>query len=655
MKLTAKLAYSQLKTNKSRTVWTLLGIALSTAMITAVFGFAASGDAMMKDMMGGRDYYERMYYATLYGVGAVLGAIIVFASVVVVSNAFRVSAGERMRQFGLLKSVGATKKQIAKIIMREGGFLSAIGIPIGIALGLIVHLIGIRITDYFFATINRLNETQIVLDFIIAWHAIFISIVLSSVTVWLSAWLPARKAARIAAIDAIRGAGERRGAAANSGFGRGTRGGKSVHWLFGFEGTLASKSLKRSKRNFRATVVSLTVSVTLFITVSSFGAMMETTTDIFYPEMNVTAAINFYTARERTYGDDGEVVEYKYSTIGSTLADEITDTLREYPNTAVFGAGIEAYLYEAEVPSAMMTERMENFFEEYGKHQAITVLMVLDGHNYELLCKKAGVPLGSNILVNYVRLYLEGGQAVFTPYIFDEQTLQITNKYTDEAFELTLHGSLTIQDLPAEVRHSSVGTIAVIVPKLEASMYTWFADVSNSAGFLEYAEDVLYGAVTLDELSQLQFMDIATAEEASANVGQMVMVFVYGFIALLTLIGLTNVISTISANIRSRSQEFAVLRSVGMAQVGLNRMLNLESILCSAKSLIIGVPLGVAGSLITYNAMVSPAEFSYSIPWIPIVQSILAVFVITWIVMRYSALRLRGGSIVEAIRADSGM
>ena len=123
MKLTAKLAYSQLITNKGRTIWTLLGIVLSTAMITAVFGFAASGDLMLRNEIGDNDYYASFYTTTLISMSVIFVSIIVAASVIVVSNAFRVSAGERMAQFGILKSIGATKKQIAESVVYEGFFL----------------------------------------------------------------------------------------------------------------------------------------------------------------------------------------------------------------------------------------------------------------------------------------------------------------------------------------------------------------------------------------------------------------------------------------------------------------------------------------------------------------------------------------------------
>jgi putative ABC transport system permease protein len=132
------------------------------------------------------------------------------------------------------------------------------------------------------------------------------------------------------------------------------------------------------------------------------------------------------------------------------------------------------------------------------------------------------------------------------------------------------------------------------------------------------------------------------------------MMFIYGFVAMLTLIGLTNVISTISTNVRLRSREFAVLRSIGMTHGGLYRMLNLESILCSVKSLVIGLPIGVTASYLIYHSIMASTDFPFEFPWIPIFQCIIAVFFITWIIMRYSASRLRGGNIVEAIRLESG-
>jgi putative ABC transport system permease protein len=92
-----------------------------------------------------------------------------------------------------------------------------------------------------------------------------------------------------------------------------------------------------------------------------------------------------------------------------------------------------------------------------------------------------------------------------------------------------------------------------------------------------------------------------------------------------------------------------------MTHDGLNRMLNLESILCSAKSLIVGLPLGALASYLVYQSMMQSVDFSYELPWLAVVQSVVAVFVITWVTMRYSASRLRGKNIVETIRSESGI
>jgi len=149
--------------------------------------------------------------------------------------------------------------------------------------------------------------------------------------------------------------------------------------------------------------------------------------------------------------------------------------------------------------------------------------------------------------------------------------------------------------------------------------------------------------------------DVEAELNAMQGFGRLVMIFIYGFVAMLTLIGLTNVISTISTNVRSRSREFAILRSVGMTDGGLFRMLNLESILCSAKSVLWGVPMGLAGSYLVYLALELPAEYAFEIPWLPVLQCAVVVFVITWAVMRYSASRLHKRNIIETIRLSSGM
>ena len=665
MKLTASLAYSQLKTNRRRTFWTIAGIVLSTAMITAVFGFAASADIMFKGILGESRYYNSMYNEMLLGLGAIFGTIIIVTSVIVVSNSFRISAGERIKQFGILKSVGATKRQIAHVIIYEGLLLATFSIPAGTTLGLLINFFGIQIMDVLLAAANMRNTFQINFDFVIAWQAIIISTILSFVTVWISAWIPASKAAKISAIDAIRGTGEVKINAKN------VRGGKLIGKLFGFEGTLAYKSLKRSRRNFRATVASLTVSIILFIVTGYFGVRYKETTRLYYPGVENANVAGLFMRPEKSTLDNNssETIEQKYYTLNSVLADEITQKLCQYPNTTVFGVGDDVVegdynSYKTVIPKDMLSSKMKEFLDSNGYvptrdgYSFPITLCITDSENYAKLCKLAGVPLGSNILINYARIPGDNGnrKSVFTPYIFTPETLRLTNLNGNTEVELPLDGELDIRDVPNEIAATYVGNVMVIVPRLDATRYTWFVDTADAEGFSDYANKILHESIAFEGCSE--YIDVKNFEEvpfAMRDITRLVMVFIYGFITMLTLIGLTNVISTISTNVRSRAREFAVLRSVGMTTAGLKRMLNLESILCSAKSLIIGVPLGILGSYFLYHAFSSPVELDYAIPWRPILQCVFGVTVVTWVIIRYSMSSFSCDNIIETIRSVHGL
>ncbi|MDR1003121.1 MAG: ABC transporter permease [Oscillospiraceae bacterium] len=663
MKLTQKLAYSQIKANRGRSFWTLAGIALSTVMITAVFGFAASGDVMVKELIGSNDFYLNSYRTTLFGISAVFISIIVITSVIVVSNAFRVSAGERTAQFGILKSVGATKKQIAKTIMYEGLYLCIIGIPVGIGLGLLVNLSGIQIANHFLA---RINEAEIELNFVFAWQAILLSIIVSSVMVCLSAWLPARKAANISAIDAIRKTDEVKIKAKQ------VRSNWLVGKLFGIEGELASKSLKRSGRNFRATVISLTISIMLFITVGAFGTQINTMADLFWIGIDANVGVAFNSPIQITREDESnEITDWQTDTIESSLANDITEKLREYPNTEIFGAGSDDFggftMYYTVLPKEMLTAKMQEAHApppEYAadiKAYSLSVRLVsVDAENYALLCKKAGVPVGSNLLVNQYTWYQDSGRTVFAPYVFEEQTLRLTNQLDNREFDLPLHGEISEQDIPSEVIFAASGDVSVIVPNMPVAYYCWFASTDDKDGFAKYASEVMNEYLPqvkkvkdVGEVeATVEIMDLEADTSSMRTTADMVMVFIYGFVGLLTLIGLTNVISTISMNVRTRSREFAVLRSVGMTSGGLKRMLSLESILCSVKSLVIGVPLGIIGAYISYTSLDLPAEFGFALPWLPILECVIGVLAVTWVTMRFSANQIRHGNVIEAIHQN---
>ena len=223
---------------------------------------------------------ESRYNQVLYGLGIILISIIMFGSISLIYNAFSISVSERTKQFGLLASIGATKRQLTKSVLFEALFLSCIGIPFGILSG----LLGIGITFYFIKDMmtNILGITgdsgyalarfasilgptdKVSLTLHPSFGALTIAICVSLLTILISAYIPAKRAMKKSAIDAIRQTDDiaiRPSKVKTS---------KLTEKLFGFEGMIATKNFKRNRKKYRATVISLFLSIVLFISASSW-------------------------------------------------------------------------------------------------------------------------------------------------------------------------------------------------------------------------------------------------------------------------------------------------------------------------------------------------------------------------------------------------
>lgn len=651
MRLTAKLAYSQLIVTRKRSIWTLFGIILSAIMISSVYNFLASAYEMFTRDIDETYYGIGAHTITFIVIGIIIGLIVVTVSINVISNTFRISANERATQFGVLKSIGATKQQITEVVIYEGLMISMVGIPIGVILGIVVTFINVNIFNHFLSTWNYIDDvgSELVLEFVIAWQAIVISVVVAFVTVLISAWIPARKSSKAIAIDLIRGSGEveLNVEQIHSNF--------IIQKLFGFEGMLAYRSLKRNKRNFRASVVSLTISVILFTIVASVGTQIDNMlTNLIFPNIDASATVHVMTDLQISFDESGDIY-FLYNPIETDMAEEITSRLREFPNANLIGVG-GLYNARANIPKKMIAPDMISIIGnpyDDTSHNVSAWLLNVDSQTYAELAEKAGVPIGSNILVNFFRHNVHD-ELIRIPYIFDNHTVHIEtiNGYVKE---VKLHGELT--EVPDELLNGFTGAnseLIVIVPRLSATYFNWFANPEDLDGFLKHANEVVSDLDLIPRSGDVEMFvdvtDIGKATDAIRGIISLIKLFLYGFVGMLTLIGLTNIISTISTNVRSRSKEFAVLRSVGMTHKGLNSMLNLESALCSAKSLIWGLPIGSSISFIIYRFVMHSRGVDYHFPWLAMLYSILGVFAITWITMRYSAFQVRGGSIIEKIR-----
>lgn len=661
MSIEGKLAFSQLKTNRSRTLWTLLAIMLSEGLITAVCTFVASGNAMLVDLLG-PDYgdYGSGYVGLLLIPAVIFGVLIVAMSVTVISNVFRISAQERISQFGILKCTGATQKQIMKTVMFEGLWLSAAAIPAGICLGLLLALGGIRVLNVFLTDLNDLarlmvNEISLTVHFVLSWQAILVSAALCLLTVMYSAWRPARKASRIPAIVCIRGE-ETEGSAK---FAKESR---FVKKFFGFEGVLADRNLRRNRKNFRATVISLSVGVILFVGLGGLATQAKGIQDYMKIDIDETVISDYSSGYDEKTNKDTGRKEITYTKpLDRSVCDEVGKKLEQYGNVKIFGMGNDLDTYHTVVlKSKVDPDAREQFTKKSGGRLELPVeIIILDSGNYEKLCTAAGVPTGSTILLNqysYNDFGHEKDLKIFTSSV-DSITL---TKADGTSEDVTVDGVVTQDKIPKELVYPNTDPVRLVVLHAQVRGMSWYAAPENRSGYIEYSNRVLeetfaggggssymengFSTRTYKTNDYVKVMNIAIS---------LVSVFMYCFVALLMLIGLTNVISTLSTNVMMRAREFAVLKSVGMTAESLRSMLNYESVFCSLKALAIGVPVGLVVTVAINLPIRSMFPIPYSVPWLSLILCMAVVFLITLGTTRYAVHKLDRQNIIETIRSEN--
>ena len=472
MNVIAKLSLSQVKKNKSRTFWAIAAIVLATALTTCVCSLVASGNVMLVSFLG-EDYgmYAGAYKSLLLIPAFFLGAIIFIMAVVVISNVFRISAGERISQFGTLKCVGATSRQIIKSVLYESIFLSVLGIPIGILAGLCLTRGGVGVINLFLDELNALSHIMIKdiyfeLKFVISWPSILISAFISLITVSISAWLPARKAAKSSAIDSVRGSGEVRIRKDGKRKGINRLTDSLIQKTFGFEGVLAKKNISRNKRNFKATVITLMIGIIMFIVLGSLNGLAGGLEKILYYATSHTVTADYQSARTRRVNENTGRWESIYpAPIDSTLGNSITKELEKYDGGDVYGMGQDYDTYVAKLPAAYLSADMLRVNELAGQdsYELDVEIIVLDDQHYREVCKRAGVSEGAVILLNHLSYNDKGYLKDITPYSGQLQRIRL---FTADggSREVEIQAQLSKDEIPTELFYPKTNPVRLIVP-----------------------------------------------------------------------------------------------------------------------------------------------------------------------------------------------
>lgn len=652
--------------------------------------------------------FDSAFPFLVIGLLSLLIGLIVFGSVSLIYNSFSISVSERTKQFGILKSIGATKKQIRKSVLYEASVLCSIGIPIGLISG----CLGIAITFYFLSDsiATFLAElTDLKMRFVFSPVAIIAASVIGFVTVIISAYIPAKKAIKINPIESVRQSNEIK---VNR---RSVKVSPLTEKLFGFEATLSSKNFKRNKKKYRATVFSLFVSVVLFISASSLSTYFTDIVAAESQDMNYDVAVNFFNYnndfnplyetdefRNKLYnglksvkGIDeftlAEKMHTEYNLDKKYISEEYLDMMKKE---------VERYSGEAENQYYGMFKYIfidDDAFRRILKEEDLSEEGYFDKENPKALVYDMGTYIYQND--NKEKVYI-------VPFLNTDDissSIEITNilpRFTENDVDYHYIGETTVKDgvtyyvydigrdegeefdestkryLPEEkaVQNIKISIGAVIDEK------PYFADHNTN---LIYPESVREG-IMLDEHSQthafilcedhskvasdvsrlikdiggdrnhISVVDYAAEIESIRALVTIAKVMAYGFIILISAIAAANVFNTISTNISLRRREFATLKSVGLTSKGMRKMMTFESILYGVKSLMFSLPVSLGTTYLVYLvAADSGYEMPFYIPWDKFIIAIASVFIIVVLSMVYSIKKVNKENTVETLRNEN--
>lgn len=548
--------------------------------------------------------------------------IIVFTSVFCIKNSFDISITEKIRQYGMLRSIGATKKQIKKNVFYEASILGVIGIPLGLLLGFIASYILIIVCNILLKD-SITNGLHLVLSYSVISYVV--ATILGVVTIYLSAYRSARKASKISPIVSIRNSANIK---LNS---KKLKVPKLIKKIFGVGGEISYKNIKRNKKSYRTTIVSLTISVFVFIALTYF---MNVFMDSIKYEIGASEYNINYNLRTNKDIDVSSKVKQ------TVLLDNINNYSIIRSSNGVFNNpkyNINNKYISDDIYVVSVGE------EQYKKY------IKLLGLNYDDIKNKA-------ILVDEVKYSYNDDKKIVTKldrlYKYNKGDIVSTNLYLDEETNLYI----------------TIGEVASIRPfGLQANNYIVYLVVSD-----EYYDSIKgvtnYYNVYFDSSNASKLQDdidnILKDERYSVdnkeenvkilrNLILLIGIFLYGFITVITLISVTNIFNTITTSMELRKPEFAMLKSVGMTTKEFNRMIRLESIFVCSKSLVIGIPVGLVLSYLLYRLLGYNSGLHYKLPINGILISSLFVLLLISLLMKYSINKINKQNTIETIRNEN--
>lgn len=634
-------------------------------------------------------------FKALFTVATVVALIIILTSVYCIKNSFNISITEKIRQYGMLASVGATRRQIKSSVKTEAAMLGVVGIPVGTMSGILASFILVKV-------VNALSAGW--LNFALSFHtslpALILAVILSIATIYFSATGSARRAAKVTPLEAIRNTKEIKIKSAK------LKTPAIIGRIWGIGGVISYKNIKRNKKKYRTTVTSIVICSVTFIVISYFMSMAFSVVGMSYASVDYNIGINMSCKKDLDieklsellsgiegaedylvgagYYFDVDKPEYtkEYGEYCGQLYDDREDVSQEFFITVLNDKSYDKYASDAGIKNAAAGAILVNkgTFDVYNENSSKYVKKEMELYKY-----KAGdtIECGYNVYDdassddnaaegdtesstddnNAVEGDTESSTEDNSGYV-DEETI---NKGVRKTVDVTIAG--VTDKVPT--CYNGYGNTSLLFMNQKGFESLW-ADGKSGNEFKpgnaiysayvvaenadEYQDTLEKETAENPEYSQISFyvsnMDKQMRDEKSLFT--LLGVFAYGLIVVIALIGITNIINTLSTGMELRSREFATLRSIGMTDKQFAGMVRLESVFISVKALVIGVPLGI---LISYLLCVMMNRMDdaiiYEPPYKAIILCIVVVIMLIYAIMKLSMTKLRHNNIIETIKNEN--
>lgn len=619
-------------------------------------------------------------FKALFTVAAVVALIIILTSVYCIKNSFNISITEKIRQYGMLASVGATRRQIKSSVKTEAAMLGVVGIPVGTMSGILASLILVKVVNALSA-----GWLNVALSFHTSLPALILAVILSIATIYFSATGSARRAAKVTPLEAIRNTKEIKIKSAK------LKIPAIIGRIWGIGGVISYKNIKRNNKKYRTTVTSIVICSVTFIVISYFMSMAFSVVGMSYASADYNIGINMSCKKDidiekfskllsgiegaedylvgAGYDFDVSKPEYtkEYGEYCRQLYDDSEDVSQMFLITVLDDKSYDKYASDAGIKNAAAGAILVNkcTFDVYNENSSKYVKKEMELYKY-----KAGdtIECGYNVYDdassddNAVEGDTESSTEDNSGYV-DEETI---NNGVRKTVDVTIAG--VTDKVPIGYKGYSNTLLFMNQKGFESlwgdgkngneikpgyASYSAYVVAENADEYQDTFEKETEGN---PEYSQISFyvsnMDKQMRDEKSLFT--LLGVFAYGLIVVIALIGITNIINTLSTGMELRSREFATLRSIGMTDKQFVGMVRLESVFISVKALAIGVPLGI---LISYLLCVMMNRMDdaiiYEPPYKAIILCILVVIMLIYAIMKLSMTKLRHNNIIETIKNEN--